>query len=639
MKRVVRAMVLWLAVATATPMFGDALAWSPGGTNAAWIAQDKVGLVSVTDVDYFGEKKAFARKAVPMELAWAGEQRLAWIEKAPKALVLVLYECSSDTVRVVMRWEGTRALSNLAFDPRDQVVRFVVRTENGLSLLAVALDDKTEVRSTPLPAPLLRFRVSPNGRWVLASSSDGTVLLDTRSPIRTLRVCAAPVRRGDGAISWSADARRLAIVCGGADAGRAVRVYDVDDGIRQVAVVDGVAVGDWGSDGGRLPVLSSEERLGSTVGLFDVAAGKFESMDVASEYVGVAGASAGWLAAIRKEASASHGFVDTRLIIHPPSHLYPLEVVRGVVAAKWSGRKLAFLCRANVWPGRPVTLFGLALGDSLNARFVALDELQEMVRGDIFCRADLHTAAEAVYAELFRERRYADRDVNFGLLARLYVARSHMKPTQNVEPQVRRIFHGLLRDLDIFDEVLAAFREIDARQDAIGLFRRFAQQNRSNTLALKALICAAQLAGELGRIDLVREMVFGEGITIYSELLTAGAPRLKYEPAFIAILAEQVEARAIEVLRAEPNRVDVLTFMHDLLKAFPRATFKNDELTKLHLIIARVHKYRGRLRLALTSYMRALRAAPEHMDKAGIWREVFLAEAQRTKVELVKRPW
>jgi len=52
-----------------------------------------------------------------------------------------------------------------------------------------------------------------------------------------------------------------------------------------------------------------------------------------------------------------------------------------------------------------------------------------------------------------------------------------------------------------------------------------------------------------------------------------------------------------------------------------------------------VHKYRGRLRLALTSYMRALRAAPEHMDKAGIWREVFLAEAQRTKVELVKRPW
>ena len=620
-----------LALAQTSPAAAEAIRWSPDGSRVAWIDGRRIAVVAIGEGTGVQYKMELVREGTPLDLAWTGQARMVWLEKDRESLTILQYRLDTSELSAPRKFDGFQSVSNVAFDPLTQQARFIARGEKGPVLFEADLTQNSQARAVSLDSSFSAFSLAPNAAWILTSSESSTMLLDCRDPLRRHSLCKSPWA---GAVSWSDDGRRLAFLTADEKGRQVARIFSLEDAPKPMATVPATGLGQWNAAGDRLALICPDGSAGNEIGFYDTGREKFIQLAVATQYVGVVGLSGGSLAAILAETGPSTAFSGTRLIVFRPSSLVAADVAPGVVTARWGGTSLAFLCRSVVGLETPVTLMGFVREAGLNTEFVTFNDAQEMVKADMFCLSELYTAAAEIYGALIGRQNKDRGDVNFGLVARLMVARGRQRPIQNVEPQERMILHAMLRNPAVFGEVADAFRAVNARGEGRKLFMLFADTNREDPLAIRALVNAARLAQEDGHTRLARQIVFNEGITEYSSLLTTSRSRLKYDPEFFAILADQVRAKAPQVLSAEPNHVDVLTFLRELLDTLPQAAFKDAGLTQINLIIARVYYYRNRPPMALAYYIRALETAPEEMDQTEIWHEILAAEIKRAGIQM-----
>jgi len=619
-------------------------AFSPSGARLAWEENGRIGLVEV----YRAKQSVLDLSPADLEaigMVWRSEKELLVLARKVTGSGPVQVLCvrsAGEKPEVLFRLGSVGRLKKFVLDRGSSLLRILSRDSSGWKLVDVSLDGPRGMSEKRLSLETERIELSDDGGKILAATEAGTLLIDAANPEKAVKVSPAPfvASRPSPSVSWAPDGSAVAFVVRDDRARTRAKIRLIRGG-RLLDAGAASGIGNFDRSSKSVLVLRDLPSVGTSIGRFYLDTGRMV-MVADGKGIRMLSQDGDCTAVILGAEDGPYGFPDARLLLYRAFEMMPVSVSFGARTIEWSpdGESLAFICPSRVRPGRTASVLGIWLGQYSDPFYFALDDDGQMARGDMFYRSGLYVSAGEVYAAMLKRLKGEERDIDFALLPRLIVTLHREGAPERAEPKKRKVYHALHHNPELFDEVASAFRALKAYKEGVDLFTSYAESYRDSPRAIRGIISSLNLADEAGDRGLLRRILFDKGIPIYSDLLIAKHPRIRYEPAFFDFLSREVAARSPQVVQKSPGQVDILSFISDdVLGTFPPVVLKGELRTKLHLIIARTRRYRGKLRVAMSSYKRALLEAPPGYDKTAIWREVFETEAQLVGLRLPRPPW
>jgi len=613
--------------------------WSDDGAWVAWSEGAVVGYVKVFEQTH----KPIVLPADRMEVAalfWGNDQGFLALCVGQGRAELFAQRPADAKARSLRSVEGITAIAGAGFHKPTAKLRFFGSMGAKAVLVTLSLKQTATVQTRELGFAVDRLALSDDGQWIAVATEKGTLISGTEGELNFRPLSPSPfVHAGqENAVVWRPDGGAVALLARRPDGQQEAEVLALPNG-PSLGRIPAVHLAGFNRRGYTLTVMQQRGQADDLAGLFDPIAKTFIPLGQ-GKFSGAAYAFGNSVAVIWRDGDRRLGFSRNHLVVFRAGQILPFRAARGAVCASWSpdGSNIAFVCVSRTRRSRHGVVLGVAYGHKQwSSEFFAVNREGEIASADMLYLTGLHHSAAVSYEKIFRASEAEKRDVDFALITRLLVSRSR-DPRQNVEPLRRRLYEALRYNPSLIEDVACAFMALEANEDGVDLLLRFAGFHRDNPLAVSAFVAALKLA-EDARLDrLARKIVFRQGISIYSNLLSTGHPRVRYEPYFFDVLARLVAQQAPGQGGSTGGYVDVLAFVRDVLKGFPRAALKDGELTKLHLIAARTRRYRGHVKHALKSYIDALKAAPPGTDTTAIWRETFETEAQFAGIDLPQAP-
>jgi len=629
-----------LAALSAATVEAEQLAWSQSGSQLAWESGGTVAILRV----YEGVQKFYdlrAKKLVVLGLAWPNMKRLLVLGRSEAGLQIFSINVDEPESQLLVMNKDVRDIQGFAIDRQKKSLRILARDTTGWKLCNVYFAQAGGTVITPLRHEAKGMRLSTNGRWILASTTEGTLLLNARNPSGVRSLFPRPyVTDADSPVAWAPNGNLVAFLARDKQGVMRAKIALIDKG----GIVDGgPAVGTGNFDRRSLSLLLSKQasRIGLVIGRFYAETGRMV-MVAREKSVSKVTQANGFVAILRSSKMPAYGFPENYLLIFRDGQTMPFIASRGASLAQWSpdNEVIAFLGKSRISAAKTTTVLGLWGGQFMDQKYYASDDYGEMACGDMLYGAGLYVSARDIYREIYKKYKDKESDISFSLLPRLFAAYFREGAREEMEPQRRKLYHALHYDPALFEVIGGAYRALRAYDAGGEFFFNYAASYPDSPKALRGIIEALNLAHEAGDVKLLRKILFDKGIPIYSSLLASKHPRIRYEPVFFKFLSEQVAARAPQVVRKDLAPVDILTFIDThVFGTFPPVVLKPEVHMNLHLIIARTRRYRGKLRVAMSSYKRALRKAPEAYDTTAIWREIFETEAQLVGLDLPRPKW